>query len=402
MSDLAELVRLEDPSFYFANPYPVIARLHEEDPVCYYAPLDMWILSKYEDIQHTGRTPLVFSMTKGFHLNDMRYGMTSTSMFPPGAELMTVTPPPRHGELRKTIASSFSPKAMTQLEGRIRTVCGQLLDAIPRGEEIEFTDAFAVPLPTTVIAMLLGMPVEDHERLLAWSDAIITMGGNLSKEEIAAAAASLGPMRDYFSDLIDRRLREPADDVLSALVAAWQAGVMSYETLHMMISGLMTAGNETTRNALSGGITALATRPDEYAKLVADPSLAKTAMEELLRFVSVARGFARTVEEDTEVRGQKMMAGQRVFNFYMAGNFDPEIFPDPFTLDLNRKFKVMSMSFGFGEYACPGMALARLELRVAWEELAKRFGKVRLAGEPVPDLGVLFANQWKSVRVTLD
>jgi cholest-4-en-3-one 26-monooxygenase len=209
----------------------------------------------------------------------MRYGMTSTSMFPPDAELITVTPPPRHGELRKTIAPSFSPKAMTRLEGRIRTVCRQLLDAIPAGKEIEFTDAFAVPLPTTVIAMLLGMPVEDHERLLAWSDAIITMGGNLSKEEIAAVAASLGPMRAYFSDLIDRRLREPADDVLSALVMAWQAGAMSYETLHMMISSLMTAGNETTRNALSGGIAALATHPQEYAKLTADPTLAKTATE---------------------------------------------------------------------------------------------------------------------------
>jgi cytochrome P450 len=114
------------------------------------------------------------------------------------------------------------------------------------------------------------------------------------------------------------------------------------------------------------------------------------------------RGFARTVEEDTEIRGQKMTAGQRVFNFYMAGNFDPEVFADPSTLDLRRESKVMSMSFGFGEYSCPGMALARLELRVAWEELARRFRAVRLAAEPVPDLNVLFANQWKSVRVSLD
>jgi cytochrome P450 len=402
MSDLSDLVRLEDPSFYFSDPYPVIARLHEEEPVSYYPPLDMWVLSKYHDIQHSGRTPLVFSTTKGFHLNDLRYGMTSTSMFPPGAELVTVTPPPRHGELRKSIAPSFSPKAMSQLEDRIRVECRQLLEAIPRGEEIDFTEALAVPLPITVIAMLLGMPVEDHGRVLAWSDAIMTMGANLSKEEIAAAAASLGPMRDYFTDLIDRRLREPADDILSTLVAAWQAGAMSYETVHLMVSALMTAGNETTRNALSGGIALLATHPAEYAKLAGDPSLAKSATEELLRFVSVVRGFARTVEQDTEIRGQKMTAGQRVFNFHMAGNFDPEIFPDPFTLHLDREFKVMSMAFGFGEYACPGMALARLELRVAWEELARRFSAVRLASSPVPDLDVLFANQWKSVPVVLD
>jgi cytochrome P450 len=402
MPDLAELVRLEDPSFYFSDPYPVIARLHEEAPVFYYAPLDMWVLSKYEDIQLAGRSPLVFSVTKGFHLNDMRYGMTSTSMFPPDAELITVTPPPRHGELRKSIAPSFSPRAMSQLEDRIRSVCGQLIDAIPRGEEVDFTDAFAMQLPTTVIAMLLGMRVEDHEQLRTWSDTMMAMGTNSSKEEIAAAAASLGPMREYFSDLIEKRLREPADDVLSALVAAWQAGAMSYETVHMMISGLMTAGNETTRNVLSGGIAALGSCPGEYAKLVANPALAKTAAEELLRFTSVVRGFARTVVEDTQVRGQKMTAGQRLFNFYMAGNFDPDAFADPFTLDLGRKFSVMSMSFGFGEYACPGMALARLELRVAWEELAKRFTAVRLAAEPVTDLNVLFGNQWKSVRVVFD
>ena len=402
MNPLKDSVRIEDPAFYLDDPLPVFARMRAEAPVFYYEPLDMWVLSKYEDVQHVGRSPLVFTTAEGFHINDFRYGLIISAFFPPDAEVITLLGPPRHDDVRRVVQPSFSPRVMSGLEGRIREICQDLLDKVKPGVPVDWTNAVATPLPAIAIAMLLGMPVEDQDKLLYWSDEIMKVGSARSHEELMEAAGGLGPMRLYFEEHLERIRQNPGDDVVSALLAARDAGTISHETVHMMISGLMTAGNETTRNVLSGGIAALAQRPAEYEKIGQDAQTTKNAAEELLRWVSPVRGFGRTVVEETEVRGQVMHPGQRVFNFFMAANFDEEVFPHSNNLDVSRKFDQTHLAFGFGQHACLGAALARLEIRVLLEELRKRFSTVRLAGKPEMDRKVLFGNHWISVPVIFD
>jgi cytochrome P450 len=166
----------------------------------------------------------------------------------------------------------------------------------------------------------------------------------------------------------------------------------------MLLSAILTAGNETTRNTINGAIVLLSEHPDQMKLLAAQPALAKTAAEEFLRYLSPVRGFGRTVLEDVEVRGRKISTGQRVFNFFMSGNRDEEIFEAADLFDLARPRDKGNLAFGFGEHFCIGAALARMEICVLFEELMPRFSEVKLVGSPVRDKQLL-VNSWEDVRV---
>jgi cytochrome P450 len=400
MSDLASLVRLEDPNFYLDDPYPVLQRLRREDPVFHYEPLDMWVMSKYEDIRYVGRTPEIFSNHDGIFLNDFRYGGVTKTFFPANSENLGLLGPPRHKEIRKIIGAAFTPQILSEMRQVVREMCVDMLARIEAGKTVNWSRQVAEPLPLKVIALLMGVPLDQYDTLKFFSDEVIKIGADTTQAEITEIVARLAPMEQFFEKYLAERDRNPARDLLTVLQQARKAGSISSETVHMLLSAILTAGNETTRNTINGAVILLSEHPEQMRALAAQPTLVKTATEEFLRYLSPVRGFGRTVLQDIEVRGRKISSGQRVFNFFMSGNRDEETFEAAEIFDLARPREKGNLAFGFGEHFCIGAALARMEICVLFEELVPRFSEVKLIGSPIRDKQLL-VNSWEDVRVAL-
>jgi cytochrome P450 len=397
--DLVELVQIESPDFYLGDPFPVFTRLRREAPVWYYEPLDLWLLTKYDDITLVSRTPEIFSNSDGILLNDFRYGNVLASFFPPEGENFVLADPPRHTEHRRIIAPAFSLKVARGLEGQVRDVCRRLLAEIEPEQPIDWTADVASRVPLSVIALLFGCPIGDGDKLAYWTAEMLKMGAAARPEEFSEAAANLGPMGPYFEEKFQEREAAPCEDFLGTIAAARRDGKINAETAHMFVSGAMAAGIDSTRNTMSGALATLATHPDEWNKLVADPTLMESATEEFIRWQTPVRGFGRTVRSDTALRGIPIAAGQRVFMLYASGNRDEDVFSDAGAFDVTRDFRQKPhISFGFGEHKCIGTALARMEIRILFEELVARFDSVELVGEPVRDRQLL-QNAYVSVPV---
>ena len=397
MSDLANLVRLEDPNFYLDNPYPILQRLRKEEPVFFYEPLNMWVMSRYEDIGHVGRRPEIFSSHDGIHWNDFRYGDITKAFFRPTAENIALLGPPRHSEIRNIVAPAFSPRVAMRMRDQVRDICRDLLRPIEPGKAVNWSRQVAEPLPLIVIAILMGLPLEEFDKIKYYSDELIKIGLDLSREEVDEIVARLAPLYDYFEKALAERDRNPAEDLLTTLQQARKAGQIGTETVHMLLAGILVAGNETTRNTINGAIILLAQHPEQMKLIVDQPELMKYATEEFLRYVSPVRGFGRTVVQETEVRGRKLAVGQRVFNFFMSGNRDEEAFVEPEVLNIAGKRDKQNLAFGYGEHFCIGAGLARMEICVLFEELVNRFSKVTIEGTPVRDK-VLQYNMWADVQ----
>jgi cytochrome P450 len=230
-----------------------------------------------------------------------------------------------------------------------------------------------------VIAEMLGIPVEDRDRFKVWSDAMIDAATE-PKEETYQLAFELW---EYFEKIIEQRRVEPADDLVSVIAHAEVDDIpLNNAELNGFCMTLLVAGNETTRNLITGGLEALARHPDQMQRLVEDRSLIPSAVEEMLRWVTPVMNFARTATRDVEVRGETIGEGQMVFMLYGAANRDPEVFgPSADTFDVGRQPNP-HVAFGFGEHFCMGASLARLEARVLFDELLQRFSTVELAGDP--------------------
>ena len=400
MASLSDIVRLEDPSFYWDNPYPVLQRMRQEDPVFYYEPLDMWVMSKYEDIRHVGLTPEVFSNTGGLFFSDFRYGHATKSLFfHADAENMGFMDPPRHNDIRRIAMSAFTPKILNGMREGIRKVVLDLIGPIKAGEPVNWSHQIAEPLPLLVIAILMGLPIEAYDKLKFYSDEIIKVGLDATPEENDEISARLASSDEYFEKLLVMRDHAPTDDLMGTIQEARRSGQISTASALTMIRGVVTAGNETTRNTLNGGIIALCQNPGQLELLATQPDLVRGTTEEFLRYVSPVRGFGRTVLRDTEVRGRKIKAGQRVLNFFMSGNRDEDAFDNPEVFDLARPRKNPNVAMGIGQHFCIGAAVARLEICILLEELIKRFSRVELVGAPDTDMRQLNFYGWENVQV---
>jgi cytochrome P450 len=385
--DLQDLARVEQPGFYDVRNAPLLARLRREAPVFYYDELGTWVLSKYQDVKYASKTPELFSVSKGILLNDARYGESiADSFFPEGAELISTLDPPRHGEVRRTLAPAFTPRAIAALEEPVRAVCRQILDGFEAGRPVEFIHAAARVVPIVAVARLLGVPPGevDVDRIQFWTDEMLKMGAPLSREELEQAAANTAEMGQFLTELLARKAAQPGgSDLMSTLATAeLDRKRLTEMNILMLATAVLVAGNETTRNLLAGSIWALAQHPDQMHALAADPSLVKQTVEEVLRWITPVPGFMRNATKDIEVRGQTIRQGQYVYLLYFAANRDEECWSDPDTFDIARPPEPAGLSFGFGQHACIGAALARLEARVFLEEMLTRFSSVSLAGEP--------------------
>ncbi|KJK35657.1 cytochrome P450 [Streptomyces variegatus] len=294
---------------------------------------------------------------------------------PPGEFLLMDEP--QHGRYRKPLAGRFTARRMRLLTERIEQITTDCLDAMDKaGPPADLVTAFGKPIPTIVICELLGVPYEDRGSFQEQIDTF--MSGATSDEELIAAYTAT---QEYLAELVTTKRANPTDDVLSELTDS----DLTDEELKGISLILLAAGFDTTANMLSLGTFALLQNPAQLAALRADPALVDGAVEELLRYLSVAKSFMRTALEDVEVGGQTIEAGTTVVLSYNTANRDPERFTDPHVLDLHRQ-DGGHLAFGHGIHLCLGHQLARIEMRVAFSALLKRFPTLRLAvpAEDVP------------------
>ena len=390
-----------------ADPYPLYRRLREEDPVHWSELLDGWVLTRYDDVVAVLKDPR-FSADRRRSRNRYVQAQMAAEQENTGggarADTMLSTDPPGHTRMRLLVSKAFLPRAVEKLRPHIQEIADELLDPLRERGHLDILLDFAYPLPVIVIAELLGVPTEDRAQFKRWSDDVVaTLGGTFDAPDLAERGTqSWGELSDYFREAIANRRREPGDDLVSVLVAAADQGdVLSEEQLVATCAVMLIAGNETTRNLIGNGMLALLRNPDQLEKLWQDPSLAESAVEELLRYAGPVHCTARVATEDIEVGGKTVEKGQLVFIMVAAANRDPAHFPEPDRLDITRQ-KNHHVAFGFGIHSCLGQALARLEARIAFDTLARGIPNPRLASDELEWGPSFILRGLKSLPITFD
>jgi cytochrome P450 len=364
---------LHSPDFYAGDPYPAYRELRATAPVCWNNVTNFWALLKYEDVRFVSSNPAMFTSTKGITIPDPQLPN------PVQQGNLIFTDPPRHRQLRKLINAGFTRRRVAVLESKIREIVCGILDGLEPGSVHEFAEEVAAPLPTRMIAELIGAPPDDWEQFRVWSDAAT---GSADPEIELDPLVAAGQLHEYFQNLIAARRTNACDDLLSVLAGAEIDGHrLSDEDLLNFTFLLLVAGNETTRNLIALGTCALIAHPDQCRLLVEDPTLIPGAVEEMLRWNSPVVHMARTATTEVAIRGQRIAEGDVVVLLYGSANRDEDVFGGD-----SEEFKVTRypnphIAFGYGEHSCVGAQLARLEARVMFEELLRRFPRLELVGE---------------------
>ncbi len=376
--------------------------LRENAPVFWSEQTGAYIISRYEDVAHVSKNNDLFCSGEGVlpgRIN-AKIGMIDEDE-------------PRHGEMRALINRGFTPRMVRKWEEVFKKITDEAIDSIAAKGECDFVEDIAVPLPLILIAEMIGIRREDRERFHEWSDAMISAQGNLDKPEVLAASGKAAmEYMTYIAQIIEDRRKQPKDDLISILVQAKEDGVlvehddigaaaeeafgqagldpaadhrsMNNDELIKMSILLMVAGNETTRNGLSGAIELLIENTEARQRLIDDPARIPAAVEEMLRLTSPVLSFQRTATQDTELRDVAIKQGERVLMLYGSANRDAEEFENPDHLDIDRN--PHHLAFGIGNHFCMGANLARMELRVALTELLRRLPDMRYATDG-PEFG---------------
>jgi cytochrome P450 len=362
---------LEEPGFYAGNPFPHYARLRQEAPVAWNAQLGYWAVAKHADVVAISKDPETFCSGKGILTFEIGVDYPS----PP---TMMHTDPPEHTRYRKLVQPGFAPSRIRALSVRVRARADELAERIVAGTSFDAVETLAVPFPLWIIAELLGIPESDWPRFYQWSEASIPGATDWPPEECARLQAE---MHDYLLAMTKARRGDPRDDIVSVLANADVEGEsLRDDELVMFLNQLLVAGNETTRHAISGGIAALAERPEQWERLRADRSLVTSATEEILRWTTPVISFMRTATRDTEVRGVPIAAGDPLVLLYASANRDEDEFgADAEQFDVGRDPN-HEVALGFGPHFCLGAALARVEIAAMLDALLDRFATLSRAG----------------------
>ena len=344
-----------------------------------------WAVTRHKDVEYVSRHPGLFSSYRRLALfSEMPDQDIETHRL-----MMLNMDPPRHTRQRGFVSRVFTPKAVGQLEADVARICHALLDEVaPRGEA-DFVRDIAAPLPLHVLCELMGVPAQDRPRLFRLSN---QLAGYTGDEFVACPAARVADvMRDaaleyylYANDLALQRRAAPCDDIVTRLLRSDAQGEsLTTDEFDMFMLMLAVAGTETTRNAAAGGMLAFFEHPAQWRRLVEDPSLSRTAVEEVVRWVSPVNLFRRTATRGTEIGGQPVAAGDKVVVFYSSANRDEDIFAEPETFDVGRDPNPHLGFGGGGPHFCLGRHLAVLQLRVLFTALAERMPDMAPAGQAV-------------------
>jgi cytochrome P450 len=394
------------PDHYARHGYPHAewTFLRKHAPVFWYERANVepfWAITKHADIVWISRQPRLF-------LNGPRLLVVTNEYGPPEGgtgELpfrhLLDMDPPEHGIYRGLVNTRFTPRAVRKLEAGIHAIARRILDDVTGRNECDFVLDVSSKLPLAVIAELLGVPQKDWEMLFRWTNETIG-GADPEFQQGATVQETLDRARialfQYFNDMVEQRRAKPADDLTSVIANATIEGkaLPTFELLSYFFL-LVVAGNETTRNATTGGLLAFVEHPDQWRRLKENPSLMRWAIEEIVRWTTPVIQFARTAKEDVEIRGKRIRAGESLCLFYPSANRDEEVFEQPFKFDIGRNPNP-HLAFGIGEHFCLGANLARLELEVIFRQLAVRLDHVELAG-PVERLRSSFVGGIKHMPI---
>jgi cholest-4-en-3-one 26-monooxygenase len=378
-------LELVDPDRYARRGYPhdVWTRLRAEAPVAHFASEGyepFWAITKHADVMEIARQARRFSSAQGISLH--RAG----EVVPP-TDLVVMLDPPRHGPMRRAVNARFTPRGVRGRRGDLERIAEEIVDAAaPAGSsgELDFVTRIAAPFPLAVIASFLGVPREDWDLLFRWTNEVIgkedpeyRRPGETPGQTIKRAR---GEVHSYFDRLVDQRRREPQDDLVSELIRAEVDGKpLTPLQLALYCELLVEAGNETTRNAITGGMLVFGEHPSQWDELRARPELLSYTVEEILRWVSPISHFTRVATQDYELRGEKIRAGDQVALYFASANRDEEVFEDPFDFRVDRSPNP-HLAFGFGEHFCMGALLARVELEVIYKILLARLESFEVSG----------------------
>jgi cytochrome P450 len=395
-----------DPRVFAGGiPHEAFRRLRDEEPVAWQpehavgewpAGTGYWAVTRYADVRHVLATPADFSSWLGATQirdvagDDLRFIR----------RMILNLDPPEHLRLRRLVTAAFANRRLERFREAVRARAARALDAVAPAGRCDLPVDVSDDFPLINLAELLGMPAADRHLIMRWVDRVIGYQdpehGQVVRDEHGRpvnprSPAMLKDMFDYADALAEDKRRAPADDVMTALVEARLDGErLTREELQMFFFLLVIAGSDTTRSAIPGGVLALATHPDEYDRLRADPGLLPTAVEEILRWHPPVLSFRRTATRDLELGGRPIAAGDKVVVYHVSAHYDEREFPDPFRFDVTREPN-RHLAFGHGPHKCLGAHFARLQLEAFFGELLRRLPRVELDG-PVVRLTSNFIN----------
>ena len=375
-------------------PFDIFKELRENDPVYWNSQKEgtgFWVITRYDDVVATSSDYDSYLSGHGVFI-DESVG---------GSELMMVNmDPPKHSGLRDLVNKGFTPKMIRRMEPHVRDIAATIIDNVIEKGECDFVVDIAAELPLQVIAELIGIPQEDRHQIFQWSNQMIAVGDPEYSPTMDVATKAAAGMFEYSSKLTADRRENPKDDLLTVLLNAEVEGEKLEDTeLNMFFLLLAVAGNETTRNLIAGGMLTFFENPDQWQRLKDDPDLMPTAVEELLRWISPIMYFRRTASKDTEIHGQKIKEGDKVTLWYGSANRDPDAFENPDSFDVGRDPNPHVALGAGGPHFCLGASLARLEIRLMFEEITKRLPDIQLAGD-VSLLHSFFVNGFRHIPVT--
>jgi cholest-4-en-3-one 26-monooxygenase len=406
MSSGALALRLDDidlsnPDTFVAGwPHDAFALLRREAPIYWHPSTGrtdgFWVVSKYRDVTTVQLDARTFSSARGGTILREFQGEELEA----NRAIMLNMDAPRHTRFRRLVNMGFSPKIVTRMATHIREITTKILDGVAASGRCDFVTAISAELPLQVIAEMMGVPLEDRHLVFKWSNQMIGFDDPEYQPNADVSKIASMEMFMYANQLAEERKRRPHDehDLVSVLLAAEVDGEklseVEFDSFFLLLA---VAGNETTRNLVSGGMLALMENPDQYARLVRDPSLLPTAIEEMLRWVSPVMYFRRTATRDTELNGQPIREGDKLTLWYGSANRDEDVFPNADRFDVGRTPND-HLAFGLGHHFCLGANLARLEIQIMFEELLRRLPDMELDG-PVERLRSNFINGIKRMPV---
>jgi len=387
------VVDLYDPRTYTAGvPHDAFARLRRECPVArveerpildWPAGPGYWAVTRYRDVVHVNRNPHLFSSQLG--ATQIRDPKPDDLAFQ--QRMMLNLDPPEHTRLRRIVSKAFTPRRIERLAWFLRERARALVEAVAPLGACDFSQDLAADLPLLALAEVLGIPAADRRLLFEWGNRVIgfqdpeyARRDESGRPVDPRSRAALADMFEYAHELAERKRRHPGDDVITALLTAPADGqTLTREEYENFFFLLTVAGNETLRNVIPSGMLALLEHPDEHRRLLADPSLLPSAIEEMLRFAGPVMCFRRTAAADVELGGVKVAAGDKVVVYYVSANRDEAVFFDADRFDVTRTPNE-HLAFGVGPHFCLGAHLARLQMQVFFEEVLWRLPDLELAG----------------------
>ena len=353
---------------FYDDPWETYRWLRNNAPIFWDQKSKLWLASKHEDVSHISRHPELYCN---------RFGVRPRIAAP--MSIITMDDP-EHATKRRLINKGFTPRMVSKLEAHVRDLANQIIDEIGEKGECDFVEDFAIHVPLIVIAELLGLDPSARMQLYRWSDVMMAGDGATDPDDprLINAALAFGEYAGVVSAIARERRANPREDIISILTGAYEEGVLKADEQELkndellnFLAVLVVAGNETTRNGISGGLMAFSRYPDQKRKLLENPELINSAVEEIVRYVSPVLSFVRTIEEDHEYKRQHLKKGQQILMLYQSANRDEDVFENPDEFDIARDPNP-HLAFGIGPHFCLGANLARMEIRVVFQELLRR------------------------------